>query len=126
MDLRGLCWVMQNTPLAASYNSYSLMAAAAAAAQSNGQMPGAHPVGSLEALRATWHAPRLPGQEAWQPGSLGTQLGSLGTQMSSQGLQSGQQQQGSHSLYGLGLQQNYPPSLQQFQPEQNRCAHPHA
>ena len=102
---------VQNTPLAASYNSYSLMAAAAAAAQSSGQVPGSHPVGSLEALRATWHAPRLPGQEAWQPGSLGAQPG--------------QQQQGSHGLYGPGPQQSYLPSLQQFQPEQSRCVHPH-
>ena len=100
---------MQNTPLAASYNSYSLMAAAAAAAaQSSAQNVGAHPVGSLEALRATWHAPRLSGQEGWQPGSLGAQSG-----------QPAQQQQ--NSLYGQGLPQSYLSSLQQFQQEQNRC-----
>ena len=88
---------VQNTPLAASYNSYSLMAAAAAAAaQSGGQNPGAHPVGSLEALRATWHAPRLSGQEGWQPGSLGAQPG-----------QPVQQQQ-QNSLYGQGLPQTHP------------------
>ena len=101
---------VQNTPLATSYNSYSLMAAAAAAAQSGGQGFGAHPVGSLEALRATWHAPRLPGQEVWQPGSLGAQPG-----------QPGQQQQASQGLYGPGLSQSYLSSLQQqFQQEQNR------
>ena len=102
---------VQNTPLAASYNSYSLMAAAAAAAaQSGGQGFGAHPVGSLEALRATWHAPRLPGQEARQPSSLGAQPGQPGQQ----------QQQASHGLYGPGLPQSYLSSLQQIQPEQNR------
>ncbi len=101
---------MQNTPLAASYNSYSLMAAAAAAAaQSSGQNPGAHPVGSLEALRATWHAPRLSGQEGWQPGSLGAQSG-----------QPGQQYQNANSLHGQGLPQSYLSTLQQFQQEQNR------
>ena len=103
---------VQNTPLAASYNSYSLMAAAAAAAaQSGGQNPGAHPVGSLEALRATWHAPRLSGQEGWQPGSLGAQPG-----------QPVQQQQ-QNSLYGQGLPQTHLSSLQQFQQEQNRYLH---
>lgn len=105
---------VQNTPLAASYNSYSLMAAAAAAAQSSGQALGAHPIGSLEALRATWHAPRLPGQETWQPGSLGAHPG-----------QPGQQQGASHSLYPQGLQQSYLSSLQQFQQEQNRYLHPY-
>lgn len=117
------CWLVesqhlcvQNTPLVASYNSYSLMAAAAAAAHSSGQGLGSQPVGSLEALRATWHAPHLHGQGAWAPGSLGGQQGSFGGQSG--------QQQSPHSLHGQGLngslrQQGYLSSLQAVQ-EHNR------
>lgn len=108
---------MQNTPLAASYNSYLLMAAAAAAADNSGQGLPAQPIGSLEALRHTWHAPHLPGQAGWQPGSLGGQSGSLGGQH-------GQQQQQSpygQTSNGTQLQHTYVSSLQQLQQEQIRC-----
>ncbi|CAK0783935.1 hypothetical protein CVIRNUC_007138 [Coccomyxa viridis] len=88
---------MQNTPLAASYNSYSLMAAAAAAAHSSGQGLNSQPIGSLEALRATWHPPHMHGQ----------------------------QPQSSYGLYGQGsssgqLQSSFLSSLQQLQQEHNR------
>ena len=87
---------VQNTPLAASYNSYSLMAAAAAAAHS-GQGLNSQPVGSLEALRATWQPPHMHGQ----------------------------QPQSSYGLYGQGssggqLQSSFLSSLQQLQQEHNR------
>ena len=90
---------VQNTPLAASYNSYSLMAAAAAAAHSSGQGLNSQPVGSLEALRATWHPPHMHGQ----------------------------QPQSSYGLYGPGsnggqLQSSYLSSLQQLQQDHNRQA----
>ena len=115
VETQHLC--VQNTPLVASYNSYSLMAAAAAAAHSSGQGLGCQPVGSLEALRATWHAPQLHGQGAWTPGSLGGQRGSFGGQSG--------QQQSPQSLHGQGLngslrQQGYLSSLQAVQ-EHNRC-----
>jgi len=96
------------------------MAAAAAAAQNSGQGIGSQPVGSLEALRHTWHAPHLPGQGSWQPGSLGGHSGQLGSQHGQPGQQQ-QQQQGPHSQYGQGLQQHYLSSMQQLQQEQNRC-----
>ena len=88
---------LQNTPLAASYNSYSLMAAAAAAAHSSGQGLNSQPVGSLEALRATWHPPHMHGQPP----------------------------QSSYGMYGQGscggqLQSSFLSSLQQLQQEHNR------